>query len=62
LPITIRGTREILPAHGVLSRPGVEVNVTIHAPIPPDRYAELGRKAARDAIMMDVRRAIASVL
>ena len=62
LPITIQGTRDVLPAHGLLSRPGVDVNVTIHPPIEPHRYADLERKAARDALMHDVRSAIASAL
>lgn len=62
LPVNIRGTRDVLRAKGLLSRPGVEVFVTIHAPVDPARYASLPRKAARDALMEDVRRAIASGL
>lgn len=62
LPITIRGTREALRAKGVRSRSGVEVDVDIHAPIEPLRYAGMDRKAARDALMSDVRKAIASAL
>jgi 1-acyl-sn-glycerol-3-phosphate acyltransferase len=33
LPITIKGTRDVLPSHGFLSRRDIEVHVTIHAPI-----------------------------
>lgn len=62
LPITIRGTREVLRAKGFRSRPGVEVEVTIHPAIEPERHAGLDRKAARDALMADVERAIASAL
>jgi 1-acyl-sn-glycerol-3-phosphate acyltransferase len=62
LPVSIRGTREVLRAKGLRSRPGVEIFVTIHAPVDPSRYAGLPRKAARDALMDDVRRAIASGL
>lgn len=62
LPITIRGTREALRAKGMRSRAGVEVEVTIHPPIEPTRYAGLDRTAARDALMADVRNAIASAL
>jgi 1-acyl-sn-glycerol-3-phosphate acyltransferase len=62
LPITIRGTRDILPSGGLLSRGGVEVHVTIHPPIPIGPYLAVERKAGRDALMTDVRRAIASAL
>jgi 1-acyl-sn-glycerol-3-phosphate acyltransferase len=62
LPITIRGTRDILPSGGLLSRGGVEVHVTIHPAIPIAPYLAMERKAGRDALMSDVRRAIASAL
>ncbi len=62
LPMSIRGTRDVLRAKGVLSRPGVEVSVTIHPPCDPARFAHLPRKAARDALSDEVRRAIASGL
>ena len=62
LPVSIRGTRDVLRAKGVLTRPGKEVYVTIHPTIDPARYAPLGKKAARDALAEEVRRAIASGL
>jgi 1-acyl-sn-glycerol-3-phosphate acyltransferase len=67
LPITIQGTREVLPSHGMLSRRGVEVHVTIHAPIDTPSFAPRSKtpadtKAARDALMNQVRLAIASAL
>jgi 1-acyl-sn-glycerol-3-phosphate acyltransferase len=62
LPISIQGTRSILPAHGMRSRGGVQVTVTIHPSIAPDRFAGLDRKAAREAMMGEVRRLVASAL
>lgn len=71
LPISIKGTRDVLPSHGMLSRPGVSVHVTIHPPIETEPFAARAtsasasaaeRKAARDALMSDVRAAIASAL
>lgn len=72
LPISIKGTRDVLPSHGMLSRPGVSVHVTIHPPIDTEPFAAgattrapasaADRKAARDALMSDVRAAIASAL
>ena len=62
LPVSIRGTRDVLRAKGVLTRPGKEVYVTIHPAIDPKRYAPLGKKASRDALAEEVRRAIASGL
>lgn len=67
LPITIQGTREVLPAHGMLSRQGVEVHVTIHPPIETKPFAARSgtlaeTKAARDTLMNEVRLAIASAL
>jgi 1-acyl-sn-glycerol-3-phosphate acyltransferase len=60
LPISIQGTRAILPSGGLRSRPRVDVTVTIHPAIAVDPTLE--RKAARDKLMADVRRAIASAL
>lgn len=61
LPITIRGTRDSLPAKGMLSKAGVEVHVTIHPPIPiPPNLSN--ERAARDALIHDVRAAIESAL
>lgn len=61
LPITIRGTRESLPARGVLSKAGVDVHVTIHPPIPVP-LNPANERAARDALIRDVRAAIESAL
>ena len=67
LPITIKGTREVLPSHGMFSRKGVEVHVTIHPPIETSPFVARSAtttdaKAARDALMNEVRIAIASAL
>ncbi|MBX3189347.1 MAG: 1-acyl-sn-glycerol-3-phosphate acyltransferase [Labilithrix sp.] len=62
LPITIQGTRAVLPAKGMRSRRGVEVEVTIHPVIETAEIAKLEKKAARDTLMTEVRRAIASAL
>lgn len=62
LPITIRGTREILRAKGMLSRPGVEVSVTIHPAIETRELVGLDRKVARERLMTAVRAAIGSAL
>lgn len=62
LPISIQGTREVLRAKGMRSRPGVEVSVTIHPPIDPSRFGGADVKAARDALMAEVRRTIESAL
>lgn len=62
LPVTIQGTRQVLPAKGLRSRHGVEVHVTIHPVIETKGLAALDRKAARESLMSDVRRAIASAL
>jgi 1-acyl-sn-glycerol-3-phosphate acyltransferase len=62
LPITIRGTREILRARGIRSRRGREVNVVIHPPIETTLLASFDRKTARERLVADVRRAIASAL
>lgn len=62
LPVSIAGTREVLPAHGRRSRAGVEVYVTIHPPVDPKRWADKDPKQARDALLAEVRTAIASGL
>lgn len=62
LPITIQGTRDVLRAHGMRSRRGVEVHVTIHAPIETSAYASMDRKRARDALLAEVRESIGSAL
>ncbi len=62
LPVSIRGTRDVLRAKGLRSRPGVEVFVTIHPSIDPSRFTHMTKKAARDALAEEVRQAIASGL
>jgi 1-acyl-sn-glycerol-3-phosphate acyltransferase len=61
LPISIQGTRTILPSGGLRSRGEVEVTVTIHRPIPTSPV-DGDRKGMRDKLMTDVRAAIASAL
>jgi 1-acyl-sn-glycerol-3-phosphate acyltransferase len=55
LPVTLRGTRDALPAKGVRSTAGARVSATIHASIDPRPFAALG-KGGRDALMREVRR------
>jgi 1-acyl-sn-glycerol-3-phosphate acyltransferase len=67
LPVTIQGTRDVLPSHGMLSRSGIQVHVTIHPPIETKPHAARATsvaetKAARDALVNEVRLAIASAL
>jgi 1-acyl-sn-glycerol-3-phosphate acyltransferase len=63
IPVTIRGTREVLRAHGLRSRRGAAVDVTLHPPVETAPYAErTDRKAARGEVMDAVRGAIASAL
>ncbi|MDP9034074.1 MAG: 1-acyl-sn-glycerol-3-phosphate acyltransferase [Myxococcota bacterium] len=59
LPVTLRGTRDALPARGVRSSGGAEVRVIIHPVVDPRRYAERGR-SARQELMDDVRRTLES--
>lgn len=59
LPVSIRGTRDVLRAHGVRSKRGVEVVVTIHPAVDPKRFAGMPPREARDALAEEVRRSIA---
>jgi 1-acyl-sn-glycerol-3-phosphate acyltransferase len=61
LPVSLRGTRDVLAAKGVLSTPDANVRVTIHERIDPRPYTARG-KDGRDALMNEVRRAIESGL
>jgi 1-acyl-sn-glycerol-3-phosphate acyltransferase len=61
LPVTLRGTRDVLTAKGVRSIKGKHVRITLHAPIDPAPFAARG-KEGREALMRDVRRAIESGL
>jgi len=64
LPITITGTREALPSNALLSRSGGEVVVTIHPHIETSDLLAASQKKrdARDRLMDEVRRAIASAM
>jgi 1-acyl-sn-glycerol-3-phosphate acyltransferase len=62
LPITVRGTRDILRAKGMRSRRGVEVTVTIHEPIDVSRFRGGEKKQQRDELIEEVRRVIGSAL
>lgn len=58
LPITIIGTRAVLPAKGAHITDGCKVRVVIHPPIAPQTYGE----ARRDELIAAVRSVIASAL
>ena len=58
LPVTIDGTRRVLPAGGRVVRPGARVTVTIHPPIDPKSFGALGI----DVLMETVRSAIVKPL
>ena len=63
LPVSIRGTRDILPAKTMQFNPGVHVTVTIHPRIPvPAPESGPGRVAVREQLMQRVRDAIQSGL
>lgn len=61
LPVTLQGTRNVLPAQGIRSRPGARVRVTIHPRVDPVPYAARG-KTGRAELMDHVRRALESGL
>jgi 1-acyl-sn-glycerol-3-phosphate acyltransferase len=54
LPITISGTRDVLPAHGIQSTAGAHVKVTIHPKIDTRPFAAEGKKG-RDHLVETVR-------
>jgi 1-acyl-sn-glycerol-3-phosphate acyltransferase len=62
LPVTLRGTRDILPAKGTRSSPHAHIRATIHSPIDAKEYARLGLKLGRERLMKDVRAALQSGL
>ena len=62
LPVTLSGTRDILPAKGTRSTHNARVRVTIHAPIDAKEYAAQGLKEGREALMKVVRAALESGL
>jgi 1-acyl-sn-glycerol-3-phosphate acyltransferase len=57
LPVTLRGTRDALPAKGLRSASGAHVRVTIHPKIDPAPYVARGKKG-RDDLMLEVRRVL----
>lgn len=57
LPVTLSGTRDVLPAHGIFSSQGARVKVTIHPKIDPRPFAARG-KEGRDDLMEAVRAAL----
>lgn len=61
LPVSVDGTRNALPPSAARSQAGAAVRVTIASPIDTAPYAERG-KAGRDALLADVRAAIAQGL
>jgi 1-acyl-sn-glycerol-3-phosphate acyltransferase len=61
LPVTLKGTRDVLAAKGVVSHAGAHVAVTIHEKIDPRPYTDRG-KDGREALMNEVRRVIESGL
>jgi 1-acyl-sn-glycerol-3-phosphate acyltransferase len=61
LPVTLKGTRDVLAAKGVLSHPDARVEVTVHPKIDPGPFMDRG-KGGRDDLMEEVRRAIESSL
>ncbi len=61
LPVTVRGTRDALPAKGLRSSPGASVRVMIHPELDPVPYAARGKKG-RDELMAEVRRVLESGL
>jgi 1-acyl-sn-glycerol-3-phosphate acyltransferase len=58
LPVTIRGTRQILPAKGARVAAGAAVTVRVHAPIDPAEFAG----EVSEPLVSAVRRAIESGL
>ncbi|MCB9616237.1 MAG: 1-acyl-sn-glycerol-3-phosphate acyltransferase [Sandaracinus sp.] len=58
LPCTVDGTRHVSPPGDFRSRTGVPIEVRFHAPIDPKAYGD----ARREALIADVRAAIASGL
>lgn len=59
LPISIQGTRDILPAKTLKLNPGVKVSITVH---PKIALEAPGTQGARERLMLRVREAIQSGL
>ncbi|MCL2778586.1 MAG: 1-acyl-sn-glycerol-3-phosphate acyltransferase [Polyangiaceae bacterium] len=62
LPITIKGTRNALPAKSLLSTAGVAVDVFIHPMVETATFAGLDAQGARSALLSEVRKSIASAM
>jgi 1-acyl-sn-glycerol-3-phosphate acyltransferase len=62
LPITLKGTRDILPVKATRTMPNAHVRVTIHPPLDAKAYAARGLKEGRESLMKDVRAALESGL
>lgn len=60
LPVTLRGTRDVLPSHSAFPARGVDVDVIVHEPLEVER--EDDPKHARTDLMDRTRAAIASAL
>ena len=60
LPITLRGTRDVLPSHSAFPTRGVDVDVVVHPPLEVTR--EEDARHARADLMDRTRAAIASAL
>jgi 1-acyl-sn-glycerol-3-phosphate acyltransferase len=56
LPVSLRGTRDVLPAHGLLSTEGQRVQVTFHPKVDPRPYVSAGKEGRQQ--LMDKVRAI----
>jgi 1-acyl-sn-glycerol-3-phosphate acyltransferase len=56
LPVTIRGTRDALPAHGLRSSAGAEVHVTLHPGIDAGPFADRGKPGRAE--LMDLVRGV----
>jgi 1-acyl-sn-glycerol-3-phosphate acyltransferase len=61
LPVSLDGTRQVLPAHGFLSRPGARVRVTIHDVVDPKPFVARG-KPGRSELTEYVRQIVGSAL
>jgi 1-acyl-sn-glycerol-3-phosphate acyltransferase len=65
LPVTLKGTRDVLTAKGVVSHAGAQVRVVVHPKIDPRPFideAKDRRNGGRTALMDEVRRVIESAL
>jgi 1-acyl-sn-glycerol-3-phosphate acyltransferase len=61
MPVTLQGTRNVLPARGVRSTAGAHVRVRLHGRVDPRPYAARGKPGRAD-LMEHVRRLLESGL